>query len=148
MTNPETTQSPASDDFSNLDVEGEAGLDTADTSSSDSDPSDGQEAEQPNIQSAEFQTFDSDANPDLKDVDVSELNRLQNIQIAVTAELGRAQIPIQNLMSVSEGTVIELDEQVDSLVKLVSQGVTLASGEVVVVDGNFAIRVVEVYGNN
>lgn len=135
MTNQETTQASAFDELNRADVEGESRQD------------EGQDESQPNVQTAEFQSFDSDTSVKLKNADGSELNRLQNIQIGLTAELGRAQLPIQDLMAVSEGTVVELDEQIDSLVKLVSQGVVLAAGEVVVVDGNFAIRVVEVYGN-
>lgn len=72
---------------------------------------------------------------------VGDLSRLQNIQIMVTAELGRVEIPIQQLMSLTKGSVLQLDQSIDSLVDLVAQGVTLASGEVVVVDGRFAIRI-------
>lgn len=139
MTNLDTTQSSALDESNRDDVEGLSGLDVG--------QDEGQDGGLANVQSAEFQSFDNDASAKQNNTDGSELNRLQNIQIGLTAELGRAQLPIQDLMAVSEGVVIELDEQIDSLVKLVSQGVVLAAGEVVVVDGNFAIRVVEVYGN-
>lgn len=77
-----------------------------------------------------------------------DLNRLQNIQIAVTAELGRAQLPIEGLMRLNEGSVIELDREIDAPIELKAQGVTLATGEVVVVDGCFAIRVLSVQNNN
>lgn len=76
------------------------------------------------------------------------LSRIQNIQIAVTAELGRSTIPIQELMSVSEGSVIELNREIDNPIELYAQGVPLASGEVVVVDGRFAVQITKVYENN
>lgn len=76
------------------------------------------------------------------------LSRIQNIQIAVTAELGRSTIPIQELMSVSEGSVIQLDREIDNPIELYAQGVPLASGEVVVVDGRFAVQITKVYENN
>lgn len=76
------------------------------------------------------------------------LSRIQNIQIVVTAELGRSTLPIQDLMSVSEGSVIELDREIDSPIELYAQGVPLASGEVVVVDGRFAVQITKVYENN
>jgi flagellar motor switch protein FliN/FliY len=77
-----------------------------------------------------------------------DLARLQNIQITVSAELGRATIPIQDLMQLGEGTVLELNREIDSPVELMAQGVKLASGEVVVVDGCFAIRITKVEAQN
>lgn len=75
----------------------------------------------------------------------AELNRFQEIKVTVSADLGRAEVPIQTLMSLGEGSVLELNRTIDSPVELVAQGVPLACGEVVVVDGCFAIRVTEVY---
>ena len=51
-------------------------------------------------------------------------------------------------MQLGEGSVIELDRAIDSPVELIAQGVTLATGEVVVVDGCFAIRILNVHANN
>ena len=101
-----------------------------------------------------------DSTPDVSDPEYQELSdtsgsnraedlaRLQNIQITVYAELGRATIPIQELMQLGEGTVLELNREIDSPVELVAQGVKLASGEVVVVDGCFAIRITKVEAQN
>ena len=51
-------------------------------------------------------------------------------------------------MQLGEGTVLELNREIDSPVELMAQGVKLASGEVVVVDGCFAIRITEVEAQN
>ena len=77
----------------------------------------------------------------------ADLNRFQDIKVNVSADLGRAEVPIQTLMNIGEGSVIELDRTIDSPVELVAQGVPLACGEVVVVNGCFAIRVTKVYEN-
>ena len=74
-----------------------------------------------------------------------DLNRFQEIKVSVSADLGRASVPLQTLLDLGEGSVLELDREIGSPVDLVAQGVTLASGEVVVVNGKFAIRVTEVY---
>jgi len=75
----------------------------------------------------------------------ADMARVQNIQVSVSAELGRASVPIQKLMELAEGSVVELDREIDSPVDLVAQGVRLAAGEVVVVDGRFAVRITEVF---
>lgn len=77
----------------------------------------------------------------------ADLDRFQDIKVKVSADLGRAEIPIQTLMNIGEGSVLELDRTIDSPVELVAQGVPLACGEVVVVNGCFAIRVTKVYEN-
>lgn len=75
----------------------------------------------------------------------ADLNRFQDIKVTVSADLGRAKVPLQTLLNLGEGSILELDRQIDSPVELVAQGVPLASGEVVVVNGCFAIRVTKVY---
>ncbi len=77
----------------------------------------------------------------------ADFNRLQDIKISVSAELGKAVVPIQELLQLGPGSVLELDRTIDSPVELVTQGVPLAKGEVVVVNGFFAIRILEVYPN-
>jgi flagellar motor switch protein FliN/FliY len=93
------------------------------------------------VQSPEFQSF---ANQD-GEPNQTELSRFQNIKVVVTAELGRTSIPIQKLLSLGSGSVLELDRSITSPVELVAQGVPLACGEVVVVDDCFAIRITKVY---
>lgn len=77
----------------------------------------------------------------------TDLDRFQSIKVTVSADLGRAEVPIQTLMNLGEGSVLELNRPIDSPVELVAQGVALACGEVVVVNGCFAIRVTKVYEN-
>jgi flagellar motor switch protein FliN/FliY len=76
-----------------------------------------------------------------------EMNRFAGVQVVLTAELGRTKLSIQELMSLSEGAVLELDRAISAPVELVAQGVALGNGEVVVVDDRFAIRIKEIYQN-
>ena len=78
-------------------------------------------------------------------VSKAELNRLNDVQVVVSAELGRAKVPIHELLQLGEGSVFELNRNVDGPVELIAQGVPLGNGDVVVVDGNFAIRIQEIY---
>lgn len=77
--------------------------------------------------------------------ETADLNRFQDISVTVSADLGRAKVPIQTLMNLGEGSVLELNREIDSPVELVAQGVALACGEVVVINGCFAVRVTKVY---
>lgn len=77
-----------------------------------------------------------------------ELNRFHEVQVTVTAELGRVQIPIHELLTVGEGSVIELDRSISAPIELLAQGVPLGNGEVVVVDDTFAVRIKEIYASS
>ncbi len=71
--------------------------------------------------------------------------RFQDVQVGVTAELGRTQVPIRKLLQLGAGSVIQLDRNISSPVEIFAHGVPLACGEVVVVNDCFAIRISEIY---
>ena len=71
------------------------------------------------------------------------MDRFYEVHVPVWAELGRVEMPLGELMKLDEGAVIRLDRPVSDPVDLVSQGVKLASGEVVVIDDCFAVRIKE-----
>lgn len=73
------------------------------------------------------------------------ISRFHDVQVSITAELGRARVPIRELLQLAPGRVIELNRSISSPVELFAHGVPLACGEVVVVQDCFAIRISEVY---
>lgn len=75
---------------------------------------------------------------------IDSLDRLLNVTVSVTAELGRVTLPISEVLKLGVGTVLELHRSVSEPVDLMVQGVRLARGEVVVVDDRFAIRIKEI----
>ncbi len=96
------------------------------------------------VQTPDFQKFtDSSVEHERQ-----EISCLADIKVTVSAELGRTAIPIERLLSLGTGSVLELDRSIDSPIELIAQGISLASGEVVVVDGCFAIRITNVYPRN
>jgi len=72
------------------------------------------------------------------------LDRLLDVTVTVTAELGRVTLPISAVLNLNVNSVLELDRGVVEPVDLMVQGVLLARGEVVVVDDRFAIRIKEI----
>lgn len=74
--------------------------------------------------------------------------RLHGVSVPVWAELGRVEMLIGDLLQLGEGSVVRLSRSVGDPVDLISQGVKLARGEVIVVDDCFAIRIREVLSEN
>jgi flagellar motor switch protein FliN len=96
------------------------------------------------IKTPEFQSF-SDAGPAPA---ANPISQIADIKVVVSAELGRASIPIERLLTLGTGSVVELDRSIESPVEIVAQGIPLACGEVVVVNDCFAIRITSVYPRN
>jgi flagellar motor switch protein FliN len=74
----------------------------------------------------------------------SSLDRLLDLSVPVTAELGRVTVSIGDILKLGVGSVLELDRPVSEPVDLMVQDVQLARGEVVVVEDRFAIRIKEI----
>jgi flagellar motor switch protein FliN/FliY len=71
----------------------------------------------------------------------SSLDSLRDVPITITARLGHAVMPIGDILRLGPGSVIELEEAVGKPIELTVRGVPFATGEVVVVDDHFAIRI-------
>ena len=76
-----------------------------------------------------------------------ELSRFGGVHVTLTAELGRTELTIQELIGLAEGSVVELNRAISAPVELVAQGVPLGNGEVVVIEDQFAIRIKEIYSS-
>jgi flagellar motor switch protein FliN/FliY len=69
---------------------------------------------------------------------------LSDVELAVTAELGRTRMTVRELLGLGPGSIVELDRVAGSHVDLLVNGRLIARGEVVVVDDEFGVRVSEV----
>jgi flagellar motor switch protein FliN len=72
------------------------------------------------------------------------LDLLHDVEMEVSAELGRTRMSVRELLSLSPGGVVELDRAAGSPSDLLVNGRLIARGEVVVIDENFGIRITEI----
>ncbi|MDP9394568.1 MAG: flagellar motor switch protein FliN [Actinomycetota bacterium] len=72
------------------------------------------------------------------------LDLLRDVEMEVTAELGRTRMTVRELLSLAPGNVVELDRMAGSPADLLVNGTLVARGEVVVVDEDFGIRITEI----
>lgn len=72
------------------------------------------------------------------------LERFAEVSIEISVEIGRVAMPIGELLKLGEGAVVELNRAVSEPVDVMAQGIRIASGEVVVVDDRFAVRITEI----
>lgn len=72
------------------------------------------------------------------------ISLLLDVPMRVTVELGRTRMTIKEILALGEGSIIELDKLAGEPVDILVNDKRIASGEVVVIDENFAVRVTKI----
>jgi len=72
------------------------------------------------------------------------LSRLMKVPLVISTELGRTEMKIADILSLSPGSLIELDRLAGEQVDLLVNGILFAKGEVVVIDENFGVRITSI----
>jgi flagellar motor switch protein FliN/FliY len=72
------------------------------------------------------------------------MNLLYDLELDATLQFGSREVPLREVLELGPGDVVELNRHVSEPVDLVVGDRIIARGEVVVVSGNFALRVTEV----
>jgi len=73
----------------------------------------------------------------------NNLGILMDVQLDVVLRFGERKMLLREILELGAGSVVELDRKVDEPVDLLLDGRLVARGEVVVVDGNYGLRVLE-----
>lgn len=74
----------------------------------------------------------------------NNLSLLLDVQMPLTVELGRTRMYIKEILSLGEGSILELDKLAGEPVDLMVNSKLIARGEVVVIDENFGVRVTDI----
>ena len=73
-----------------------------------------------------------------------DLSLLMDVPLKVTVELGRSQMTIENLLKLTQGSVVELNQVIGEPLDILVNNKLMARGEAVVDKDKFAIRIVDV----
>lgn len=72
------------------------------------------------------------------------IDLLLGVQLQVSVEIGRARLPIREVLALAPGSIVELDKLAGEKADILVNGHPVAQGEVVVVDENFGVRITDV----
>jgi flagellar motor switch protein FliN/FliY len=73
-----------------------------------------------------------------------KLELLMDVELDVTLRFGERQMVLRDILDLSAGSVVELNQHVQDPVELLVGKKVIARGEVVVVDGSYGLRVMEI----
>ncbi len=75
---------------------------------------------------------------------LGKLGRINNVEMALTVEIGRTRMPVRDVLSIEPGAVIELDRSAGSPADVLLNGRLIAHGEIVVIDQDYAVRITKI----
>jgi flagellar motor switch protein FliN len=78
----------------------------------------------------------------------ANLDLFNDVELDVTMRFGGRRMLLREILELGPGSVVELDRQVQEPVDLLLDGKIIARGEVVVVEGNYGLRVLEVMSSS
>ncbi|MDR1867611.1 MAG: flagellar motor switch protein FliN [Treponema sp.] len=97
-------------------------------------------AQSTNVQPVQFPTL----MPHITSQEQGNIGLIMDVFMEMTVELGRTRKVIKEILSMGEGTIIELDKLAGEPVDILVNHKLIAKGEVVVIDENFGVRVTEI----
>lgn len=74
----------------------------------------------------------------------ANLDVILDIPVTISMEIGRTEIPINTLLQLNQGSVVELDRLAGEPMDVLINGTLIAHGEVVVINEKFGIRLTDV----
>jgi len=103
-------------------------------------------AEKAGAASPLFQDFDNEqAGADPTGEDGRPIDAMLNVGLSVQVVVGRARMPIAQLLKLSRGSVIELDRRIGDPVDIVVSNVTIGRGDLVKLeDGKLGVTIKEI----
>jgi flagellar motor switch protein FliN len=69
---------------------------------------------------------------------------LLDVELPVSVSFGRAQVALKDVIKLTTGAIVELNRSISEPVEVIVNNCVIARGEVVVVEGNFGVRIREV----
>lgn len=94
--------------------------------------------------SAPIPRTDNIAVPGDPKADDAKLSLLMDVELALMLRFGGRRLLLREILELSPGAVVELDRQVHEPVDMLLDGKLIARGEVVVIEGNYGLRVTEI----
>lgn len=67
-----------------------------------------------------------------------------DVELPVTVSIGGTQLPLREVLKLTTGSIVELDRLITDPVDILVNKCIIARGEVVVIEGNYGVRILQV----
>jgi flagellar motor switch protein FliN/FliY len=66
---------------------------------------------------------------------------LMEVELPISVSFGRAQLPLRDVLKLNSGSIVELNRTINDPVEIIVNNCVIARGEVVVIEGNYGVRI-------
>jgi len=99
------------------------------------------QSDTPDAATTQFDTLQPEPSMDGNDL---SLELILDVPVTLSLEVGRARIPIRNLLQLNQGSVVELERGAGEPLDVYVNGTLIAHGEVVTINDRFGVRLTDV----
>lgn len=99
-------------------------------------------AENPSV--SEASESEQTAAPSSEAAAPANLDLLLDVQLEASLRFGQREMLLRDILDLHPGSVVELDRRVQEPAELIVSGRLIAHGEVVIVDGNYGLRITDI----
>ena len=82
--------------------------------------------------------------PPSEDMPMGDINRVLDIPVQLSVELGRTRVPIKHILQLGQGSVVELEKLAGEPLDIFINGKPVARGEAVIVNEKFGVRLTDI----
>lgn len=94
------------------------------------------------VRKVEYPVFDMSSGKERMKIGISFID---DINVTISVELGKATMKIRDIINLDEGSVLELEQPAGETAEVLINGQKFGRGEVIVIGGNFGIRMDSIY---
>lgn len=99
---------------------------------------------EPGVAFEEMAAPDRDGYTPPTEKSAADLEAVFDVPVRISVVLGRAKVPVANLLKMDVGTVVELDRQVGEAVEIYVNDRLVARGEIVLVENRLGVTMTEI----
>lgn len=80
-------------------------------------------------------------------LDPQNIAKVANVEVTLSAELGKAKLQLQDVIEYDTGSIIALDKTSNDPINIYVDDILIAKGKIVAIEDTYGIKIVEIVEN-
>ena len=80
-------------------------------------------------------------------LDPQNIAKVANVEVTLSAELGKAKLQLQDVIEYDTGSIITLDKTSNDPINIYVDDILIAKGKIVAIEDTYGIKIVEIIEN-
>lgn len=80
-------------------------------------------------------------------LDPQNIAKVANVEVTLSAELGKAKLQLQDVIEYDTGSIITLDKTSNDPINIYVDDILIAKGKIVAIEDTYGIKIVEIVEN-